>query len=190
MTCKDCGSEAELKRGGRCIICKRKNDLARVTAWNAKNPERLREYQRKSYAKNAEKRRKYQREWKANHPEESRAQQKRQDERRSAKRKTDSEFRRRVFMARIKTYFGLSESDFDSMLVSQCGRCEICTRPLSDKKNGLNIDHDHSTGAVRGLLCGPCNMGLGMFFDSAESLESAARYLCSRRQVLQFKRCA
>ena len=52
------------------------------------------------------------------------------------------------------------------------GKCEIC-----GKEARLNIDHDHSTGKYRGLLCANCNWGLGMFEDDIERLKRAIKYL-------------
>jgi hypothetical protein len=43
------------------------------------------------------------------------------------------------------------------------------------------VDHDHETGEVRGLLCAPCNRGIGLLQDKIEVLESAAQYLKTHR---------
>ena len=61
--------------------------------------------------------------------------------------------------------------------------CAICKNPetAKDKKTNcvrrMAIDHDHNTGAIRGLLCSNCNNGLGRFKDSRDYLQSAIKYL-------------
>lgn len=55
--------------------------------------------------------------------------------------------------------------------------CEVCGQP---QPGGLFIDHDHVTGAYRGLLCANCNVGLGMFADDPQRLHDAAKYLEGR----------
>ena len=55
--------------------------------------------------------------------------------------------------------------------------CAICKSPTPNTKGRWNVDHDHVTGAVRGILCGQCNGGLGFFRDSTEALKSAISYL-------------
>ena len=60
------------------------------------------------------------------------------------------------------------------MLVAQNYQCLICDIPLLTR---VDVDHDHLTGQVRGLLCVSCNGGLGIFKDSIERLERAIQYL-------------
>jgi hypothetical protein len=66
------------------------------------------------------------------------------------------------------------EPGFLAALDAQLGRCAICGDPLGME---LIPDHDHSTGRARGLLCQPCNVGLGMFGDDHERLRAARVYL-------------
>lgn len=76
--------------------------------------------------------------------------------------------------------YGLTVETYDAMLASQHGACAICgsTDPKGRKGSPFFVvDHDHATGAVRGLLCAPCNSGLGLLMDSTEILEKALAYL-------------
>ena len=59
---------------------------------------------------------------------------------------------------------------------SQNGLCEICKQPETGR-GGLRVDHDHSTGDLRALLCMRCNAGIGLFRESLELLKLAVRYL-------------
>lgn len=80
--------------------------------------------------------------------------------------------------ALLKYEFGITLSDFNDMLSAQDGGCAICgqtqTRPGTKY---LAVDHCHTTGKIRGLLCDRCNRGLGFFKDSPELLVAAAEYL-------------
>lgn len=73
-------------------------------------------------------------------------------------------------------HYGISPEDFDALLASQEGRCPICGSDVHRAK-GWHLDHDHVTGKVRGILCGPCNNGLGNFNDDPARLRAAAEYL-------------
>lgn len=73
----------------------------------------------------------------------------------------------------LKVY-GLSMDQYDELLENQDGGCAIC----EVKPDGtLFVDHDHTTGAVRGLLCSNCNFGLGLFADDPDRLIAGVEYL-------------
>lgn len=69
---------------------------------------------------------------------------------------------------------GLTEAEYYFILSEQGGVCGICR---GHEQRRLAVDHDHETGAIRGLLCTRCNMGLGYFLDAANVLENAISYL-------------
>jgi len=92
-----------------------------------------------------------------------------QDIKRYDKRKADS---RRAYLWRT---YGITLEDYNSMLFKQNGLCAICYQESVNKLHA--VDHDHSSGAVRGLLCHNCNRGLGMFKDNTDFLQSAIMYL-------------
>lgn len=76
--------------------------------------------------------------------------------------------------------YGISASDYRSLYEQQLGLCAICCRPQEDLNAPMVVDHNHGTGEVRGLLCGLCNSGLGMFCDSNFLLLQAIAYLTER----------
>jgi hypothetical protein len=77
--------------------------------------------------------------------------------------------------------YGLTVAVYNSMNISQGGVCAICGGP-EQAGRPLSVDHDHSTGTVRGLLCSRCNVGLGEFLDSEDLLSRAISYLRERRK--------
>ena len=84
----------------------------------------------------------------------------------------------------ILSGYGLSVEAHRSLVEKQGNVCAICgSAPGAWRANGggLVIDHDHSTGMVRGLLCPSCNRGLGQFEDDPTRLLSAAKYLTKER---------
>ena len=80
--------------------------------------------------------------------------------------------KRTPFAGALRRQYGLSVAMYDLMVLSQEGRCLICNRTTQ-----LHVDHDHVNSRIRGLLCGPCNTGLGMFGDDPRLLMVAAQYL-------------
>jgi hypothetical protein len=72
--------------------------------------------------------------------------------------------------------YGLSKEAFTVLLAVANGSCMICKQPTTT----FQVDHDHETKQVRGLLCGSCNKGLSNFGDDPERLIAAATYLKGR----------
>lgn len=72
-----------------------------------------------------------------------------------------------------------SDMDYYGLLESQGGGCAICHVVPNGRQH--HIDHDHESGIIRGLLCGPCNMALGLFKDDHTRLEAAINYLQQAR---------
>ncbi len=81
--------------------------------------------------------------------------------------------------AKRKSYYlrsyGITIEDYNKMFAEQEGKCGICGTHSMEEY--LCVDHDHKTMEVRGLLCQPCNLGLGKLGDTIESVENALNYL-------------
>ena len=72
----------------------------------------------------------------------------------------------------LRRTFGIDEARLAEMIGAQGGVCAICRTAAPE-----HIDHDHATGRIRGVLCGRCNMGLGLFADDPARLVAASDYL-------------
>ena len=80
--------------------------------------------------------------------------------------------------AHLKRKFNMTLEEYNVMSEAQDHKCYICGKSEMNNKNKvLCVDHNHETGAVRGLLCGLCNTGLGNFLDNKERLIKAIKYL-------------
>lgn len=85
-----------------------------------------------------------------------------------------------VFWRRILTQYGITKDEAVSLIASQDFKCKLCDIPLEVKTLGTrraHTDHCHKTNRVRGILCMPCNVGLGMLGDNAEGLTKALSYV-------------
>lgn len=76
----------------------------------------------------------------------------------------------------LKCKYNMSAADRELILKSQDGKCKLCGKKF-DGKIKINVDHDHKTKVIRGLLCPKCNRGLGQFDDDTRLLEKAIDYL-------------
>lgn len=74
--------------------------------------------------------------------------------------------------------YGLTLDDFDTLLAAQGGLCAVCRQdPRTGRWREPHVDHDHSTGKVRGILCHPCNTALGLAGEDPARLRALAAYL-------------
>lgn len=78
----------------------------------------------------------------------------------------------------LRYRYGLTPDEYASLLAQQNGGCGICGAPPGKKP--LHVDHEHSSGQIRGLLCARCNLAIGYFGDSAERMYCAIEYLVRR----------
>jgi hypothetical protein len=80
----------------------------------------------------------------------------------------------------MKNRYKLPLNGYDILLKRNGLRCWICKRKGEEtlaKGRLLQVDHDHKTGRVRGILCNTCNLGLSKFSDDPKLIEAALKYL-------------
>jgi len=139
---------------GRCKICVKEAN----SKWEAANPEKRREIHRRWVKLNPEKIRvkknRYSAKWRAANPEE-------------AKRRS----RRRSYVAA-----GMDPAKAAAILAAHNGKCDCCGADKSGGQ-GWQVDHDHASGAIRGVLCFYCNTAIGKLGDNLEGVMNAVRYL-------------
>lgn len=100
-----------------------------------------------------------------------------------AKKDYDKLYRQENGLKKFSSMYKIPEERLIEAFDKSDGLCEICKKPETSlanygtKSRRLAIDHCHTTGEFRGLLCANCNQGLGRFKDNIESLENAINYL-------------
>ena len=122
---------------------------------------------RKQYAENPEKRRKA----RARARRYRRANKAKIAEQRRLDRKQNPEKMRKQH---IQYTYGLSWDEYQAILARQGGVCGMCK---TKSKRPLCVDHCHKTGMVRGILCSPCNLTIGLCRDSTKITRAATAYL-------------
>lgn len=85
----------------------------------------------------------------------------------------DAVAKRKEYM--LNKNYGITKQEYDEQLKKQNYGCSLCGSKATFR--ALAVDHCHTTGKVREILCSPCNQGLGLFKDNPELLEKAAEYL-------------
>ncbi len=83
--------------------------------------------------------------------------------------------------SQLRQKYGITLAEYDTMLTVQNGLCAICGKPETATRKGailkLSIDHSHSSGAIRSLLCNCCNSGIAFFKENPDLLQAAIDYL-------------
>jgi len=91
--------------------------------------------------------------------------------------KNSSSYRNYSRDRRLRAQYGITDEDYDRMLLQQGGGCAICGVTPKRGERRFPVDHNHQTGRVRGILCRDCNLGIGRLKDDPELTEKATRYL-------------
>ena len=86
----------------------------------------------------------------------------------------------------LKKRYNITPEQYEDILKSQNYCCAICGKHEKDNKKGkeqqpLSVDHCHTKGLNRGLLCNTCNLGLGQFKDNINTLQKAIQYLLNHQ---------
>ena len=84
-------------------------------------------------------------------------------------------YRARQRKNHIRRTYGIEEADYQALCAEQDHACAICCSPMAEVR--MVVDHDHSTGEVRGILCVTCNTGIGMLRDDYQLVQRALDYL-------------
>lgn len=135
-------------------------------------------------------------EWRKKYPNKAKASAKKYRENNKEKINEQSRNNRKLYPERYKKYdnkrirtpeqsknwdlkknFGITLDKYNEMLKNQENKCSICNISAEFLKRALCVDHCHTTGKIRGLLCDPCNWGLGNFKDNIKLIDSAKEYL-------------
>ena len=138
-----------------------------MTEWRSKNPTKVRKQSQSWRDANMEYDKKRKQEWYLENKEKVRIQ-----------RKTWGLANKsyEINKALVERY-GITIDHYNELLKKQNECCAICNRPANTLKRRLCVDHNHSNGKIRGLLCWECNYGLGYFKDNSASLLRATTYL-------------
>lgn len=85
------------------------------------------------------------------------------ERRKQNKAKNPEKYRRTSKNTELKRNYGIDIAQYEEMMKNQEFMCLICKTHQSEVPRSFAVDHNHSTGAIRGLLCGDCNRALGLF---------------------------
>jgi hypothetical protein len=132
------------------------------------DPEVKKQYFKEYYKKRKAELDAYKKEWISKNPDKPSEYSKKYNDKTQEQRK----------QAQRKYRYGLTQEHFDKMLAEQDNKCALCFKSFDDAK--VFVDHCHSIGNVRGLLCPSCNTALGLIKDDLGWLAKAKKYLTEK----------
>jgi hypothetical protein len=136
------------------------------------NTEYMREWRARNKEKNAEYQKEYNKEYRKKNVEKLNANNKKW---REENKEQDALV---MLKARLKRKYNLSIDEYKTLIESQNNSCKVCgTHAKNNLKGKLYIDHCHTTGKVRGLLCMKCNSALGLLNDDKALIQNLLDYL-------------
>lgn len=177
--CKKCGEiksasdfskEKRNKSGFSCTCISCTNFMSRENYKN--NKDSVSAKKKKWISENPEKMQKYRDNWDARNPE------KRKLIRNQARKFAPKE---RTKHQSLKYKYGITLDMFMAIYHAQNGECAICKKEVGKFCKKTCVDHNHATGAVRGILCTACNFAIGALGEKEENLLSAISYLSKYR---------
>jgi len=145
--------------GCRCDRCRLWHN-ARSCRYRQEYPEKSYEYDKKWQKKNREKVLAYRKKYAEKHPQ-------------------------IVKNGQLKNRFGITLVEYNQFLHKQNNKCALCFIDQQNCSKAFAVDHNHITGKIRGLLCHPCNVGLGCFKENLLVLENAINYLKKWKEILK-----
>lgn len=145
------------------------------------NKDQLREYNKSYYIKNQDRIKKRSRQYDLENRDAVRKRKKEwnvanSDKINQYKKEWYSKNPHRVKDGLLRRLYGITFEQYEQMRVSQNGCCAICGNPFRDGKD-TQVDHNHTTGKIRQLLCSHCNTGIGNLMDDVSILAKAIEYL-------------
>lgn len=81
------------------------------------------------------------------------------------------------FARGLRRNYGITVEQYNTMFATQEGKCAMCGMHQTEFKRRLHVDHCHTSGEIRALLCTRCNPLIGYAGESVESLQKAIDYL-------------
>lgn len=177
-TCRKCGVEKPLgdfwkreqeRKSGRCKACA----TVYLKGWQRKNRDKTRVYAQTYRDKHPGRVAQARREYLARNPEQA-----------EANRRRSRDYQKRNNHAiTLRQNYGLTPRDYTLMWLAQRSGCGVCGGTQVGGRSRLSVDHNHETGAIRGLLCNNCNAALGLLKEDQRRIAALSAYLSRHSDI-------